>query len=376
MWDNKASQLKGAVFNGCAAQNAQHRKEQANDMDFNFEWNAWADAHRFSGVFSVTGKEGTVFEAVQGFRNKSEQLLNNRDTSFGIASGTKLFTGLAVCRLIDQGKLSLDDLLWKVLPYDLGQINRQVSIHHLLTHTSGIGDYIDEESPNDVQQMQALYSQYPVYLWEELEYYLPMITPLPQKFAPGARFGYSNAGFVLLGLVIEAVSGMPYQEYVTTQMIAPLGLRHTGFYRTDALPKNTALGYIYHEPSGQWRTNSLSLPVVGGADGGLYTCADDLAALWRGVFSGHVLSPKMLQIFTAPHKMRDKNKSYGLGVYRCDANGTTAYYAVGSDFGVSFFTIYLPEQNITASALANCELSTGALLNAILCKIGEQGRGE
>jgi len=75
-------------------------------------------------------------------------------------------------------------------------------------------DYIDEEAEDSIEQMNALYNQYPVYLWERLEYYLEMILPLQPKFEPGARFGYSNAGFVMLGLVIEAVSGLRYQQYV------------------------------------------------------------------------------------------------------------------------------------------------------------------
>ena len=183
----------------------------------------WEDyyctANDFSGVFSVSDNKGILFEKCCGFRNRSENLLNNIDTAFGIASGTKLFTGLGVCKLIDDKKLSLDDKLCDILPYDLGQIDKRVTIFHLLTHTSGIGDYIDEEADSgDEDQLQALYNKYPVYLWERLEYYLPMTTPIPAKFEPGARYGYSNSGFVLLGLIIEAVSGLPLlKAMISTQ---------------------------------------------------------------------------------------------------------------------------------------------------------------
>ncbi len=289
---------------------------------------------------------------------------NNYETAFGIASGTKLFTGLAVCKLIDAGKLSLNDAVWDVLPYALGQMDKRVTVRHLLTHTSGIGDYIDEESPDIARQMQALYNQHPVYLWEQLAYYLPLITPLPPKFAPGARFGYSNAGFVLLGLVIEAISGKPYQQYITQEIISALQLRHTGFYRMDALPANTAYGYM-QDQTGQWRTNIFSVPVLGGADGGLYTCAQDLDTLWRAVFSGRVLSGDMLQAFLTPHVSRKQGRSYGLGVYRIDRGTNTAYYALGSDFGVDFFTAYFPGQRITASALGNTQVNTYPLLDAL-----------
>lgn len=317
----------------------------------------WNDHHNknFSGVFSISDENGILFEQCRGFRNRSEQLPNNPDTAFGIASGTKLFTGLAVCKLIDAGKLALDDRLWDLLSYDLGQMDRRVTVYHLLTHTSGIGDYLDEEEPDSYEKEQEMNRKYPVYLWERLEYYLQMNTPLPPKFEPGARFGYSNAGFVILGLVIEAVSGTPYQQFVTDEIIRPLGLQHTGFYRMDMLPANTALGYTGDIKSGIQRTNIFSLPVIGGSDGGLFTCAKDLDSLWRSLFTGQILSDNMLRDFLKPQVAYDEGRSYGLGLYRIDQNGETAYYAVGGDFGVNFFTVYFPKQKITASVLNNTE---------------------
>jgi len=338
-------------------------------MNIEKTWASWNDAHLFSGVFSVANEQGILFEKCCGFRNKSEDLPNDRNTAFGIASGTKLFTGLAICKLIDAGKLSLDDKLWDIVPFDLGQINKQISIHHLLTHTSGIGDYIDEENPNAVEQMLALYKQYPVYLWERLEYYLPMITPLPQKFEPGVRFGYSNAGFVLLGLVVEAITGIPYQQFVSEEMIRPLNLLHTGFYRMDALPANTALGYTESAMPGQWQTNAFCMPIVGGSDGGLYTCAQDLSILWRAVFACCLFSEKTLQPFLKKQVVRSEKKSYGLGVYRYDNGTDTAYYALGGDFGVDFFTAYFPQKGIVASALGNTEINTFPLLDALFSVI-------
>ena len=265
--------------------------------------------------------------------------------------------------MIEAGKLSLDSEIWDLLPFNLGQINKKVTIFHLLTHTSGIGDYIDEES-DELEQMRELYDQYPVYLWERLEYYLQMITPLPQKFGPGLRFGYSNAGFVLLGLAIEAAGGKAYQRYVTDEIIVPLELRHTGFYRTDALPASTAHGYI-RDATGGWRTNVFNLPVIGGSDGGLYTTARDLDILWRALFDGRVLSGKMLRAFLAPQAQRGADRSYGLGVYRYGGEADAAYYAVGGDFGVDFFTAYFPDEGITASALGNTEINTFPLLAAL-----------
>jgi Beta-lactamase class C and other penicillin binding proteins len=334
-------------------------------MDIKKIWNDWNDAEMFSGVFSVRNEDGILFEAAQGFRNRSEELINNIDTAFGIASGTKMFTRLAVCKLIDNGKLSLENKLRDILPYDLGEIDKRVTVLHLLTHTSGIGDYIDEEADDSMEQLARLYHRYPSCLWERLEYYLQMITPLPSKFEPGFRFGYSNAGFVMLGLVIEAISGMPYQQFVTDEIIVPLKLQHTGFYRMDELPANSALGYT----DDRQRTNIFCMPVIGGSDGGLFTCAKDLNVLWRAVFSGQVLSEKMLEHFLKLHVDRGNGKSYGLGVYRYEIDKDIAYYAVGGDFGVAFFTVFFPKLKTTASALGNTEINPYPLLKSLLSKI-------
>ena len=337
-------------------------------MNFEKIWKNWKHSELFSGVFSVQNEQSVLFQNCSGFRNRSDMLPNKIDTAFGIASGTKLFTGLAICKLLDTGKISLEENLWDILPYSLGQINKKVTIFHLLTHTSGIGDYLDEDSPFSSETELELCAKYPVYLWERLAYYLKMITPLPQKFEPGARFSYSNAGYILLGLAIESISGKSYQQYVADEIISPLNLHHTGFYRLDALPFNSALGYI-HDETGQWRTNIYHLPVIGGSDGGIYTCAENLDTLWRAIFGGQLLSKPMLQSFTKAHATISNNKSYGLGVFRINRDSKTLYYAVGKDYGVTFFTVYSPNNKTTVSLLGNTEMNISPLLEEVFSEL-------
>jgi len=333
---------------------------------FNDIFSNWLkdDGEGFSGVFSVSDTDGVIFQQACGCRNRAEDLANTVDTAFGIASGTKLFTGLATCKLIDEGKLSLEDKIGDLLPFDLGQIDKSVTVFHLLTHTSGVGDYIDEESDDCEEALQALYDKYPVQLWTRLEYYLQMITPLPPKFKPGERYAYSNSGFVLLGLVVEAVSGVPYQQFVQDNIIASCKLAHTDFYRMDSLPPNTAFGYFQDEDSEQWRTNIFSMPIRGGSDGGLFTCANDLDKLWRAIFNNEILSAKMTQEFLKLQVSIDEEdgESYGLGVYRLEEDGKTLYYAVGGDSGIDFFTAYFPKSKTVVSALGNTDLNTFDLL--------------
>lgn len=317
-------------------------------------------------MLQVRDDEKVLFKKCCGFRNKSEELTNNNGTAFGLASGTKLFTGLAICKLMDDKKLSPDSLLCDILPYDLGKIAKSVTIFHLLTHTSGVGDYYDEDAEDVEAQMQALYGNYPVYQWERLEYYLQMITPLPPKFEPGEGFCYSNTGFILLGLVIEAISGVSYQQFITDTIIAPLRLAHTGFYRADSLPANTALGYTYDDENGEWRTNIFQLPILGGSDGGIYSCAEDLNTLWRAVFSNELFSVDMLSEFIKQQSIVNDAVSYGFGVWRFEFNGTHFFYAIGSDPGIDFFTAYSPKNRIVVSALGNTEVNTFTLVNEMM----------
>lgn len=329
-------------------------------------WNAAGD---FSGVFSVSGPNGLLYEQAAGKRNRAEALPNQTDTAFAIASGTKFLTALAACKLIDTGGLSLDTPIRDVITHDLNRIDLSITIRHLLTHTSGIGDYIDEEADSEYDPILLLYKNHPVHEWTSLAYYLPMMTGLPAKFAPGARFGYSNGGFILLGLAIEGAAGMPYHAYVQREIIEPLGLCRTGFYRMNRLPGNTAMGYVFQQEDGVYETNVLYMPVIGGADGGLFTTAGDLVRLWTAVMENRVLSPVMTRALLTPqvlmHEEDGSQFHYGLGVYMRTAGEKKAYYIVGGDFGVDFFSAYYPGSGFIASALGNTEKNTGPLLRSL-----------
>jgi len=320
---------------------------------------SWLDEYTedFSGVLSVTGSTGVIHQQAFGQRNRAENSPNTVETAFGIASGTKLFTGLAICKLIDSGKLSLDSKLCDILQYDLGQIDKRVTVYQLLTHTSGVGDYVDEEADDFDERHKALCTKYPTHLWQRLEYYLQMITPLEPKFEPGERFCYSNSGYILLGLVVEAVSGVSYQQFVQDEIIKPCGLASTGFYRWDSLPANAATGYVQDEDTDEWVVNTDTLPIIGGSDGGIYTCAADLDILWRAIFDGKLLSKAMTADFLKPHVTIEEDndciESYGLGVYVFKGGDKTFNFVVGFDTGVGFCSAYYHATKSVVSAFSN-----------------------
>ena len=313
----------------------------------------------FAGVLSATDEHGVLYEKAIGLQDRSHNLPCQVDTAFGIASGTKLFTGLAICRLIDKGLLKLEDNLGDIFQRDLGQIDKGITIYQLLTHTSGVGDYVDEDAEDFDAQYEALMTKYPAHLWKNMEYYWQMITDLPPKFKPGERFCYSNSGFILLGLVVEAVSGLSYQAFVQREIIEPCGLTHTGFYPNNALPPNTSLGYAQDEDTGKWQVNTGHLPIIGGSDGGIYACAADIDKLWRCIFKGDVLSPEMTAAFLKPQVVSEEDEednsieSYGLGVYHYQEGDKSFYFIIGVDNGVGFFSGYYPATKIVLSSFSN-----------------------
>ena len=314
-------------------------------------FNEWDDSEDFSGVISISNSSAIVYEKVQGFRNRGEKLPNKRDTAFGTASGTKLFTAAAICQLIDQGKLTPGSKVWDILPQDLKTIDKAITVFHLLTHSSGIADYLDFE---DRENKELFYDKHPVNKWTSNEFYLPLFNELPCKFKPGTKADYSNSNFILLGLIIEAVTKESYHTYMGENVFKPLGLTGTGFYATNNLPANTAVGYIWDRKLDEYVGNYFHLPVVGAADGGLYTTANDMALFWSSVFEGKMFSQSILEKFLAPHTVfEDIDGHFGLGVFVSDKEGDKVYWHDGGDYGVNFCTAYCPGTGNILTILSN-----------------------
>lgn len=182
----------------------------------------------FSGAVEVTCQDQIIAAAAYGQANLAEERPNQRSTRFGMASGSKLFTAIAVCQLVEQGKLSFAG---KVLGYLKGQefplFSPEFTIHQLLTHSSGIPDYFDEEVMED---FAALWEDKPMYTLRRPADFLPLFGTQPMMFTPGERFHYNNAGYILLGLLVEKASGMAFTEYVEQHIFRPCGMRDSGYF--------------------------------------------------------------------------------------------------------------------------------------------------
>jgi CubicO group peptidase (beta-lactamase class C family) len=244
----------------------------------------------FSGVISVGVCGGPFVARAFGLASRPDRVPNTEKTRFAIASGTKGFTALAVLRLVQAGRIGLETTLRDVLPELFPEHARQITVLHLLTHMSGIPDYCDEDAGCDYE---ALWKERPVYSMTRPRDFLPMFAHLPMKSAPGERFSYSNSGYIVLGLAVEAVSGMPYAEYVQENVFKPLGMGRAGYFRSDMLPDDCAVGHI-KDPDGTWRSNVFSVPVVGAPDGGAFVSAPDMHAFWTGLLAGRHLEGELL----------------------------------------------------------------------------------
>ena len=188
----------------------------------------------FTGFVLVANRKRVIYERAWGFADREQSRRADRDTTFHIGSITKQFTAAAILLLQDQGKLSVTDTVGKYLP-DYPAVGRDITIRQLLTHTSGVADYLaDERYSNHIDQFKDPYQV------------IKLFASKPLDFQPGSKFAYSNSGYVLLGAIIEAVSGQTYHDYMRDHIFGPAGLSHTAYTGADVRdesPRNRAIGY-------------------------------------------------------------------------------------------------------------------------------------
>lgn len=309
----------------------------------------------FSGVTFVKKDESVLIESTTGYANRGDSLKNRIDTRFGIASGCKIFTAVAICQLVEKQKLTFDTKLKECLDIYSPHFDENITIHHLLTHTSGIPDYFDEEVMDDFEE---LWIAKPMYHMRHLDDFLPFFQNEKMKANPGERFHYNNAGYILLGLIIEKVSGQVFTDYVQQHVFDKAGMVDSGYFALDKLPGNVATGYIDYG-DGTWKTNVYSLPVQGGSDGGAFVSAIDMVKFWDALLNNALLSESVTNQLLFPHVLEDGNDFYGYGVWIAKKEGTIfKYHVMGYDPGVSFHSAFYPDSNITLAICAN--ISKGA----------------
>ena len=306
------------------------------------------DRQAFSGVALVCEGDETLFEFAGGLAHRAEAIPITMGTRFATASGTKGFTALATASLIEAGVIEFATPLVDLLAGDLPNVDRGVTIENLLGHTSGVGDYLDEE---ELESSDDYVLDIPVHRLLGPEDYLPLLRECVQVEAPGTRFRYNNSGYVLLALAIERASGEPYHDIVRDRVFEPAGMVDTAFLRSDALPSGTAVGYLT-----DGRTNVLHLPVVGTCDGEAYTTAADMVRFWDALFDGHLVGLDLVDRMVIENDRAridggPGKDTYGLGLW-LDPDGAGVWLE-GMDAGVSFRSGAVPDDGLRFCLIAN-----------------------
>lgn len=306
----------------------------------------------FSGVIRIDRGGSPVLQVAYGDAHRGLGVANGVDTIFAMASGSKVFTACAVLALVDDGVLELDEQARRWLGNDIADIADDVTLRHLLSHRSGIGDYLDEELVADVADHVM---PEPVHRYASTEAFVPTLEGHPTAFPAGSRFAYCNGGFVVAALVAERASGIAFHDLVRGRVLAPAGLVDTAFLRTDSLPGRVAVGYL-HAPHhlDALRTNALHLPVRGNGDGGAFTTVADMAAFWAALVGGRVLPPALVHVMATPTSdtaATGGRHRYGLGLW-LEAEGD-GLGVVGYDAGVSFRSVHRPSSGLTWTVVSN-----------------------
>ncbi|HEX8393798.1 MAG TPA: serine hydrolase domain-containing protein [Longimicrobium sp.] len=223
-------------------------------------------AGQFSGAVLVTRNGRTLFEGAYGLADRERNVPNTPLTQFRVGSMNKMMTGVAALQLLQAGKVRLDATLGTYLPdYPNADVKTKVTLHHLLTHTGGTGDIFGPEFTAHRLELRTTSD------------YLRLYGTRGLQFTPGAQHVYSNYGFLLLGGVIEQVSGTSYDQHVAARVLAPAGMTATGFAPEDSLVPGRSVGYMRQQATGALVSNAPTLPYKGTPAGGGYSTVGDFA---------------------------------------------------------------------------------------------------
>jgi CubicO group peptidase (beta-lactamase class C family) len=223
----------------------------------------------FSGTVLLAKGDKTLFLESYGMANKDFGIPNTADTKYNIGSINKTFTQVALMQLRDEGKVDFSKTLRTYLPDYPSDVADKITLQQILQHSSGLGDIFG-----------PAYAATPKDKLRNLGDYVPLFAQKPLEFEPGSSRRYSNAGYIVLGMVIEKMSGMPYDEYVKTKIFAPLGMNDTGAFDSDAIVPKRATNYTRGE-DGTLRTNIHLRPGRGSSAGGGYSTVGDLLRFTR-----------------------------------------------------------------------------------------------
>ena len=330
----------------CAAQGNVSRMEQVVQ--------SYVDSKQFMGSVLVAQDGKVVLNKGYGFANLEWDVPNTPTSKYRLGSLTKQFTAACILLLEERGKLKIDDPVKKYMP-DAPAAWDKVTIFHLLTHTSGIPSFTgfpdyaaSEPFPSTPEKLVARFRDKPL------------------EFQPGEKWNYSNSGYVLLGYLIEKISGQTYSQFVQENIFTPLGMKVSGYDSNSAIIPHRAAGYT-PIPNGIKNAGYIDMTIPLSA-GGLYSTTEDLLRWEQGLMGGKLLSPASLQKMTTPFK---QDYAFGIGVHT--EKGHKIIDHNGGIEGFNTILQYYPESKLTIIVLANLN---GQAPEAIAAKLADLEHGQ
>jgi len=311
----------------------------------------------FMGSVLVARDAKVILSKGYASANLEWNVPNTPTTKFRLGSITKQFTAASILLLEERGKLKLEDPIKMYVP-DAPSAWDRITIFNLLTHTSGIPNFTSLAEYKTLQ----LSDSPPVKT-------IATVRDRPLDFFPGEKMSYSNSGYILLGYVIEKITGASYERFVRDNIFTPLGMKDSGYDSNSAIIERRAAGYM---PSPDGPSNApinagyihMSVPHAAGA---LYSTTEDLLRWEQGLFGGKVVSAASLKKMTTPFK-----NNYALGVVVQTAGGRTVINHGGGIDGFNTFLAYYPDDKLTVVVLSNIN-STAP--NAIASKLATIAHG-
>ena len=297
----------------------------------------------FSGTVLLAKGERILFQEACGYAVKESQIKNNLHTQINIGSMNKMFTATGIMQLVEKGKIGLNDPISNYLDTDWlsKKTGDKITIHHLLTHTSGLGDFFSEDFDRAKTAQFATLNAYKPFIKDTL------------AFEPGANWQYSNTGMLLLGVVIEKVSGMDYFDYCKIYIYTPSQMVATSAYYDGKRPNNVALGYIF-KPDGGYENNATSSFARGSSAGGGHSTVSDLYNFSHALTSGKLVSDVSLKkMFTDYAK-----NGYGYGFQLWGNKEDPIVGHSGGAPGISAIEYILPNSGYTVVVLSNYDMGS------------------
>jgi D-alanyl-D-alanine carboxypeptidase len=302
-----------------------------------------ATAGRFSGAILVAKDEKPIFAKAYGLADGANKTPNKLETQFRIGSMNKMFTAVSILQLVQAGKIQLTDPLVKYLPdYPNKELASKVTIHQLLTHTGGTGDFFGPEF--DAHRLEL----------RTLQDYVNLYGKRGVAFEPGSKWEYSNYGFLLLGVVIEKVSGESYYDYVREQVYEPAGMKATASLPEDQAVPNRSVGYMTGD-DGKLQPNTDTLPYRGTSAGGGYSTVSDLLSFANAVVKHKLLDAHYTELLTTGKVAARGPDKYAYGFMDRTVGGVRSFGHGGGAPGMNGELDIYPQSGYVVAALANLD---------------------